>query len=288
MTGIIYCYTSPSNKKYVGQTYEESRRRSRWKNLKYKYGGGLKLENARKKYGPENFTYTVLETVFAETKKELVKLLDDREIFWISELDTYKNGYNSTIGGRDTYSEKRSESHFDKKHTDETKQYLSEINKQRWKDSPWSLNKLQEGCIKYWSTNILQYDLNGDFIKEWNSAEEAAKELNIDSSSIRKCCRGEKKHAYHFVWKNKTENYSKKIETGLSEDERIKLQRKQRKSTPVLRFNLDGTFLDEFESCRAAAKLFPSLKDAENSISKCCRGVNKTCGGFKWKYKYDN
>ena len=60
MIGIIYCYTSPSGKKYIGQTLSEIRRKSRFKNLNRNYGGE-KIDNARKKYGPENFKYEVLE-----------------------------------------------------------------------------------------------------------------------------------------------------------------------------------------------------------------------------------
>ena len=49
--------------------------------MKYAYGGGLKIENARKKYGPENFKYEVLEIINAETIDELIKKLNDREIY---------------------------------------------------------------------------------------------------------------------------------------------------------------------------------------------------------------
>lgn len=40
---------------------------------------------------------------------------------------------------------------------------------------------------------ILQYDLEGNFIKEWNCALEASKEINKDSSGIRLSCRKEKR-----------------------------------------------------------------------------------------------
>ena len=48
MKGIIYKYTSPSNKVYIGQTLNEERRRKEFLNLKKQYGG-LKINNARKK-----------------------------------------------------------------------------------------------------------------------------------------------------------------------------------------------------------------------------------------------
>lgn len=46
------------------------------------------------KYGIENFIIEELEQVEDETK------LDEREIYWIQELQTYgSNGYNATKGG---------------------------------------------------------------------------------------------------------------------------------------------------------------------------------------------
>ena len=51
------------------------------------------------------------------------------------------------------------------------------------------------------SKKVFQYDLAGNFIKEWFSAEEAAKVLNIDPSPITHCCKGLYKSAYKYVWK---------------------------------------------------------------------------------------
>ena len=57
--GIIYKYTSPSGKVYIGQTINEYKRRNTFLNLNLKYGGA-KVENARKKYLPENFIYEII------------------------------------------------------------------------------------------------------------------------------------------------------------------------------------------------------------------------------------
>ena len=47
---------------------------------------------------------------------------------------------------------------------------------------------------------ILQYDLNGNFIKEWPSATDVGKEAN---DNICKCLKGRQKTAYGYVWKYK-------------------------------------------------------------------------------------
>jgi group I intron endonuclease len=50
---------------------------------------------------------------------------------------------------------------------------------------------------------ILQYSLDNNFIKEWDSLSGAAKELNIYVGCINNCLRGRTKSSYGFVWKYK-------------------------------------------------------------------------------------
>jgi len=47
---------------------------------------------------------------------------------------------------------------------------------------------------------IIQYDLNYNFIKEWVALSLAARELNIHTSSIRRCCKGNGKSCGGFKW----------------------------------------------------------------------------------------
>lgn len=53
----------------------------------------MAIHKAIAKYGKENFTLEVKE----ETEGDL---LNEREMYWIQYYDSYKNGYNSTIGGQ--------------------------------------------------------------------------------------------------------------------------------------------------------------------------------------------
>ena len=50
---------------------------------------------------------------------------------------------------------------------------------------------------------ILQYDLSGNFIKEWESATIAAQFLNKQNGNIVECLKGKKKKAYGYIWKYK-------------------------------------------------------------------------------------
>ena len=48
---------------------------------------------------------------------------------------------------------------------------------------------------------LIQYDLNGNFIKVWASKENASRELKIDSATISNCCRGKRNSAGSYKWK---------------------------------------------------------------------------------------
>ena len=48
---------------------------------------------------------------------------------------------------------------------------------------------------------INQYDLKGNFIKQWDSATDAAKELKLNKQAINNCCREKLKTAHKFIWK---------------------------------------------------------------------------------------
>lgn len=50
---------------------------------------------------------------------------------------------------------------------------------------------------------VLQFDLNGKFIAEFPSTKEAARQLNLDSSTISKVCRGQNKTHGGFIFKYK-------------------------------------------------------------------------------------
>lgn len=52
---------------------------------------------------------------------------------------------------------------------------------------------------------VLQYDLDGNFIKEYENCSEAARQLKIKNGAtgIGRVCRGERKTAYGYQWKYK-------------------------------------------------------------------------------------
>jgi len=89
--GIIYKITSPSGKVYVGQTTKGFEKRI--KQHKSPSSKCHLVKKAINKYGDE-MKYEIIEDNIPH------KQLDEREIYWIKELNSFApNGYNCTTGG---------------------------------------------------------------------------------------------------------------------------------------------------------------------------------------------
>jgi group I intron endonuclease len=206
----IYKITSPSGKVYIGQTTSPKRRFKCYKNLYCK--GQLFLYNSFVKHGVFNHTFEVLETYNNDTD---ISILNDREIFYIKD---YKNrGFellNLDEGGRNARKseetrKKLSNSRigkyegglnpmYGKTHTADARLKISIANKGRK-----MTKENREKLTKIVSKPIIQYNKNGEFIREWNNAVEIAKELSFNSRVINSQARGLRKSAYGFIWKYK-------------------------------------------------------------------------------------
>ena len=90
--GLIYKITNTLNGKcYVGQTTRTPEERF----VEHKRCQTSNIGREIRKYGVENFTVEVLEEC------EIRELLNEREIFWIAELDCmWPRGYNNATGGQ--------------------------------------------------------------------------------------------------------------------------------------------------------------------------------------------
>lgn len=62
-------------------------------------------------------------------------------------------------------------------------------------------SECRKGKLNYKSKKVLQFDLNGNLIKSWDTVREAERETNIHSSHISRCCNGKRKTAYGYIWK---------------------------------------------------------------------------------------
>jgi len=70
-----------------------------------------------------------------------------------------------------------------------TKENMEHAYKNRLRDERWNPKK------------TLQYDMQGKFIKEWESVCEVERQLKINKSSISCCCTGQRKTAGGYIWR---------------------------------------------------------------------------------------
>lgn len=256
--GIIYKYTSPSGKVYIGQTIDEKIRRNTFLNPKCLYAGG-KIDKARNKYGPENFTYEILENVKEDDKKKLLDTLNKLEMYYINKYDSFKNGYNSTPGGQFIYI-----------YTDEDKEKIAKPKRKP----------------------IIQYDLYGNFIKIWESASQAGKELGINATCIGNCCKGEQTHANIYQWKYYSDNFPLNI-VSLPDDKIDSIIKSKDSSNStngktfkkVIQYSLQGDFIQIFNSLTEAAKSV-GLKTT-TCISQSCKSLGAS-QGYIWRFYKEN
>lgn len=98
MRGIIYQFTNTvNNKKYVGMTTQTLERRVYlhwWVSNKRPT---CHFHRALQKYAKDMWVVDILEILEDSTKEEIRQ----REMFYIDLYNTFKDGYNSTLGGED-------------------------------------------------------------------------------------------------------------------------------------------------------------------------------------------
>lgn len=209
ITGIIYRYISPNGKCYVGQTTNELYRRRMWFGTGRYTGGISKIDRARKKYGAHNFKYEILFKRNFNSLEEATCELNKLESYYIGYFDTYYNGYNCTFGGdgsRGYIPTKETRIKISKagkgiKRTDEFKKNVSKRLKGKVKSLEHRM-KLSNSR-KNSGHKILQYTIQGEYIRTWNNIDEVATSLGVSRESIAGCCRGKAKTTHKYKWKYK-------------------------------------------------------------------------------------
>lgn len=209
---IVYMHENKINhKKYIGITCQKPFQR--WRGGKgYKIGA---FKNAIDKYGWDNFNHVVLYEHL--TKEEAC--LKEQEL--IKQYNTMDNnyGYNLCEGGNLT---------LGYHHTKDSKLKMSESKKGMYngKNNPMygksgilapmygkhlteehkrKISEAKKGKANYHTKTLYkkvdQYDLNGNFIKTWESISSIEKELNIKGTHISRVCRGKRKTTGGYVFK---------------------------------------------------------------------------------------
>lgn len=86
-----------------------------------------------------------------------------------------------------------------KKASEESRKNMSKAQKNYFKD-PQNRKKQSKSHDKQ-KKRVLQYTLDGVFVKKWDSLCEINRVLGFQSHPITNCCRGKLECAYKFIWK---------------------------------------------------------------------------------------
>lgn len=211
----IYQITNNVNGKiYVGKTTKNNIQ-ERWeehlKDYKKPRCEKRPLYDAMNKYGSENFSIKELEKCSLEE-------LNDKEIYWIEKLGSFKYGYNATAGGdgKQTADYDLIIKYYNLYHN------IAEVHRQLGYDYETIKSALLNKNITIISSaeislitqgkKIKQYDLNGNYLQSFNSCGQAAKYLidnhyttslktSLVSGHIGQVCNNKRKTAYGFRWK---------------------------------------------------------------------------------------
>ena len=291
----IYKIISPSGKIYIGQSIDIENRWKRYINNNCKTQP--KLYNSLKKYGWDKHIKEILEECLIEhlnIRETFYKVENLKICGWDWDRVLFCGLYDSGGGPKSDEirhkmrKPKRQGSGIGKKHSEETKLKMSqkrytEEQKQKMRKPhiEGTGDKISQSLkgkpkspqfIKNISKPVLQYNLKGELIKEWESISHANISLNKppNASSISLCIMGKYKKAFGFVWKFKDETTpTTKIKTN---------------HFNIIQLTLDGDFIAEYENATTASK---KIGINSGSIWFCLNGKHKSAGGFIWKYKID-
>ena len=261
--GWIYCITNKvNNKKYIGKTNNIARRNEEHFNLNRE--DSTHLRRAMLKYGKEDFEVEILVHFTAINKKILNKLLNWLEKHYITKYNTKNNGYNLTLGGDGLCGHTMSEEH---------KRKIGLNSSIKLKGRKLSSETIQKRTKTFQENKvnckpILQYDLNGSFIKEFYSIKNAIEESGIKKCCIANCLSGRRAMGGKFIWKYKEANsFPIKIKPYVNP-----------LSPKVYYYTKDDVLLGEYDSMQIAA--------SETGISYtriknyCCRPSEAHRGNY--------
>lgn len=253
ISGIYKITNSVNGKIYIGQSIDIE---ERWYQHKYKAfdekekGYNSAIHAAMRKYGIENFSIEIIE------KCESI-LLDERERFWIKELNCLSpNGYNILEGGQG----QRKEAHvccdcgIQIYRTSLRCQACHAIHQQKVKLSFTALELAKSIKEKGFSGVGKEYGVTDNTVKKWCTR------YGIPN-----------KKAEVIDWYNK--------QMGIIENKSIKKPSK----IPVNQLDLQTReVIQTFESATAAARSLGREKGSH--ITEVCKGIHKQAYGFGWEY----
>lgn len=240
------------------------------------------------KYGIDNFLFEVIE----ECKREN---LNEREIYWIKQYNSFffdknSNGYNLTRGGDqniNSCTQQEVQMMIDMWNNGSTTGDIQKaVGRSKWAILSYlkantnytpleSIARVQTKKV-HGQKSINQYDLNGNFIKNYPSIRAAAKEMQCDPSLIGKAVNGRFKQYRGYIYIDARENQEQVLERRLSQSKiKLKVAQLNIKTEEVIKI---------FNNCLEAEKIIAGPNHDGTMIKACCRGEYETMYGYKWRF----
>ena len=146
--------------------------------------GGIKCEEVRKKISKTQKGKHRSE----ETRKKISETLKGKH-----HSEEHKRKLSESTSGENHYM-------FGKHHSEETKRKMSDSHKGK---PAYNKGKpMSEEQKKKLSKKVLQFTLDGEFVREWESISECGRN-GFHKGAVSECCRGEKPHYKGYIWSYK-------------------------------------------------------------------------------------
>ena len=217
----IYKITSPSNKIYIGQSVNIEKRFIGYKRMYVKNKKQIKLHRSFLKYGVVNHIFEIVQECLEQE-------LNNYERYYQELNDCLNNGLNCVLTKTNDKSGKVSietlkkmseasmgnQNWLGKKHSQESKDKIKLANTGRKHSDEVNKSKGRKGRVSNRrgifseqnprSVKVLQFDLNDNFVKEWNCLMDIRRELNYHIGNVSSCLKGNLKTYKKFKWEYKT------------------------------------------------------------------------------------
>lgn len=206
--GYIYKITNIINGKvYIGKTEFTIKRRFKQHCedcKKERLNEVRPLYRAMKKYGVDNF-------ISEEIEQCDNSILCDREKYWIQYYDSYKHGYNATIGGDGTpridqqqvislYNQLKNQKAVAK----QLKIDATTVRKILRSNNITIIGRSEIKRVLLGKKVAMIDKITGEVLKEFDTVSDAANYLKMPTTSrsnIGRVCNGKRKTAYGYKWK---------------------------------------------------------------------------------------
>lgn len=195
----IYRITSLTGRIYIGESKDIYKRFEQYRFLS-NTRNQTKLHRSFKKHGIVNHIFEIIEECASED-------LLCRERYWQDFYNVLDGGLNCQLSN--CGEQKRVTSEETKQKISKTKKESSQTDAQKafnLKKFGWKRPKHPE-----WQKNnsearkkpILQYSLDEEFVKEWDSAKDVQEVLGFNRKAIYKNLSGNSKSSFGYIWKYK-------------------------------------------------------------------------------------